>query len=249
MTTSTEAPWAPELPLAHSLESTPVTVVEWSHADVLHALDTPSKYTQLIREHAEMMRAGKSSHEIIRHLWVELGIESWKNQKHHGLFMALSTPAEQEMENFKGFLLALGLDPALSVMAARRPEFLLLDGRIPQALVGPKNMIQADELLRKIDADWKALWDDDNAKATYLKDNFGIDIDGNWANELVGVGSLKGWTEGGFWLGASGSLDGEKVLRLWLTNVWKKSQGGSTVGLGNPANARMFLIGELPTGK
>ena len=163
--------------------------------------------------------------------------------------MALSTPAEQEMENFKGFLLALGLDPALSVMAARRPEFLLLDGRIPQALVGPQNMIQADALLRKIDADWKALWDDDNAKATYLKDNFGIDIDGNWANELVGVGSLKGWTEGGFWLGASGSLDGEKVLRLWLTNVWKKSQGGSTVGLGNPANARMFLIGELPTGK
>ncbi|MBP7806583.1 hypothetical protein KA057_02785 [Candidatus Gracilibacteria bacterium] len=249
MTTSTEAPGAPELPLAHSLESTPVTVVEGSHADVLHALDTPSKYTQLIREHAEMMRAGKSSHEIIRHLGVELGIESWKNQKHHGLFMALSTPAEQEMENFKGFLLALGLDPALSVMAARRPEFLLLDGRIPQALVGPKNMIQADELLRKIDADWKALGDDDNAKATYLKDNFGIDIDGNWANELVGVGSLKGGTEGGFGLGASGSLDGEKVLRLWLTNVGKKSQGGSTVGLGNPANARMFLIGELPTGK
>jgi hypothetical protein len=71
--------------------------------------------------------------------------------------MALSTPDEQEMENLRSFLLELGLDPALCVMAARRPEFLLLDGRIPQALVGPQNMIQADELLRKIDADWKAL--------------------------------------------------------------------------------------------
>lgn len=125
MTTSTEAPWAPELPLAHSLESTPVTVVEWSHADVLHALDTPSKYTQLIREHAEMMRAGKSFSWNHQTSLVKLGIESWKNQKHHGLFMALSTPAEQEMENFKGFLLALGLDQALQCHGSETPNLPL----------------------------------------------------------------------------------------------------------------------------
>ncbi len=70
--------------------------------------------------------------------------------------MALSTPTEQEIKNLKDFLLTLGLDPALRIIAARRPEFLLLDGRIPQALVGQQNMIKADELLRKIDSDWKA---------------------------------------------------------------------------------------------
>jgi hypothetical protein len=71
MTTPTEAPGAPEFPLVHSSEPTPTTVAassHASHASALVVLDTPSKYTQLIREHAEMMRAGKSSHEIIRHL-------------------------------------------------------------------------------------------------------------------------------------------------------------------------------------
>lgn len=71
--------------------------------------------------------------------------------------MALSTPDEQEMDNLKGFLLELGLDPAFCVMGAKRPDFLLLDGRIPQALVGPQNMIQADALLERIHADWQAL--------------------------------------------------------------------------------------------
>ncbi len=245
--TSHNIPETSEVSSVHPV-SQASTVLTVSQEGILTALDS-NKYTQLMTDNAEMIWEGKTSREIISHLWAELGIESWKNQKHNGLFMALSTPTEQEIKNLKDFLLTLGLDPALRIIAARRPEFLLLDGRIPQALVGQQNMIKADELLRKIDSDWKAFWDDNNAKAAYLKDNFGIDIGGNWEEELVGVGSLTGWTEGGFWLGASGSLDGEKVLRLWLTNKWKQLQGGSAVGLGNPANARMFLIGEVPKEK
>lgn len=68
MTTPTEAPGASELPLVHRLESTLATVAISSHAGALTALDNTSKYAQLIREHVEMIQAGKTSREIISHL-------------------------------------------------------------------------------------------------------------------------------------------------------------------------------------
>lgn len=67
-TTTDETPRESELLLARSPESTPTTVAASSHAEALIVLDTPSKYTQLIAEHTEMIQTGKTSREIISHL-------------------------------------------------------------------------------------------------------------------------------------------------------------------------------------
>jgi len=67
-TTTDETPGESELLLARSPESTPTTVAALSHASALAALDAPSKYTQLIAEHTEMIESGKTSRQIISHL-------------------------------------------------------------------------------------------------------------------------------------------------------------------------------------
>jgi hypothetical protein len=70
-TTTIETAGESKLPLAPSPGLTPTTVATSSHEaheSVLVTLATPSKYTQLIAEHAEMIQAGKTSHEIIMYL-------------------------------------------------------------------------------------------------------------------------------------------------------------------------------------
>ena len=68
MTTTPEIPEPSEASSPHLAISTSATVAASSHAGALVALDTPSKYAQLIEEHTEMIQAGKTSREIISHL-------------------------------------------------------------------------------------------------------------------------------------------------------------------------------------
>lgn len=68
MTTTPETSEPSEPTFSHLPTSTSATVAASSHAGALVALNTSSKYVQLIEEHTEMIRLGKSSREIISHL-------------------------------------------------------------------------------------------------------------------------------------------------------------------------------------
>lgn len=244
MTTTTETPGAHELPLARSPESTPTTVAASSHASALAALDTPSKYTQLIAEHTEMIESGKTSRQIISHIWKKLNIEKWGREEFLGECEFLPTPTESEIPRLQEYLSALGVEWSLANGGSdNHPEFFLIDAQSTHALVGVENMKKANALLYKFHEDWQAAGKDETQKEALLKKYLGLsEVD--WA-KLIGLRASNGKSEGGGGLSIYGELDTDKIkaLRLWVTKDGPR--GGSVVGKSPASYGRLFALAQI----
>ncbi len=249
MTTPYEQPESSEVSSVHLSISKPDTVAESARTDALAALDS-NKYNQLMAEVAEMIWEGKTSREIITHLWKSLNIEKWAKEEFLGECEFVPTPTETEIPRLREYLSALGIEWSLANGGSdNHPEFFLMDGYIPEALVGPANIKKANDLLDTFHRDWQATRRDEKnkdqeyaKKENLLKKYLGL-TEVDW-NKLMGLRRADGTFEWGKWLSIYGSLspDKQEALRLWVTKDGK--QGGSIVGPSPASYGRLFALAQ-----
>ncbi len=227
------------------------TVIHSSHTGILEALDAKEEFAQLMAEHAEMIEDGKSSRDIIGFLWDKLSIDSWREKKFLGDFEFLPTPTESEMPRLQKYLSALGIQwSRANGRSDNHPEFFLVDGYIPEALVGPANIKKANDLLDTFHRDWQATRRDEKnkdqeyaKKENLLKKYLGL-TEVDW-NKLMGLRRADGTFEWGKWLSIYGSLspDKKEALSLWITKDDK--QGGSIIWPSPASHGWLFALAQV----
>lgn len=245
--------WTPESSEVSSVYPqipTPDTVIASSHADALAALDI-NKYTQLMAEVAEMIWEGKTSREIITHLWKSLNIEKWGKEEFLGECEFVPTPTETEIPRLREYLKTLGIEWSLANGGSdNHPEFFLMDGQIPQALVGAENMKKTKALLAKIHDEWQATRKDESqkkeeydAKETLLKKYLGLS-EVHW-KKLIGLRGENGKFQGGDGVRITGELseDKKKVERIWVTQDGER--GGSVVASSPAHYSGLFALAQV----
>ncbi len=250
MTTPYEQPESSEVSSVHLSISKPDTVAESARTDALAALDS-NKYNQLMAEVAEMIWEGKTSREIITHLWKSLNIEKWAKEEFLGECEFVPTPTETEIPRLREYLSALGIEWSLANGGSdNHPEFFLMDGQIPQALVGAENMKKTKALLAKMHVDWQATRKDESqkkeeydAKEALLKKYLGLS-EVHW-KELIGLRGENGKFQGGDGVRITGELSEDKktVERIWVTQDGER--GGSVVASSPAHYSGLFALAQI----
>lgn len=163
----------------------------------------------------------------------------------------MPTPTETEIPRLREYLKALGIDWSLANGGSdNHPQFFLMDGQIPQALVGAENMKKTKALLAKMHADWQATRKGEDQKEeeyaekeALLKRDLGLsEID--W-KKLIGLRGENGKFQGGDGVRITGALseDEKTVERIWVT---KDGERGGSVVASSPAHySGLFALAQV----